>query len=117
MFSGSLEPASWYDAGVWADKYIERLDLGETVQFRPRGNSMEPRIKSGQLVTVDPLMTRDFKVGDIVLCTVDGKQYVHLVKQIAEAPSGMRRTLIGNNHGKINGWASDVYGVVINVED
>lgn len=102
---------------MWADNYIEQLNKGETVQFRPRGNSMEPRIKSGQLVTVSPTVgswsTVDAKVGDIVLCKVNGHQYVHLVKSIGSDG----RCQIGNNHGKINGWASAVYGIVTAVED
>jgi hypothetical protein len=38
----------------WATRYIEQLKAGETVQFRPRGNSMAGRISSGQLCTVVP---------------------------------------------------------------
>jgi hypothetical protein len=38
----------------WATKYIEQLSRGETVQFRPRGNSMRGKIENGQLVTVAP---------------------------------------------------------------
>jgi len=39
----------------WADGHIARLAQGETVQFRPRGNSMVGKIASGQLCTVEPL--------------------------------------------------------------
>jgi len=38
----------------WATPYIEKLRRGETVQFRPRGNSMAGKIESGQLCTVVP---------------------------------------------------------------
>ena len=38
----------------WATHYIPRLQAGETVQFRPRGDSMSGRIESGQLCTVAP---------------------------------------------------------------
>jgi hypothetical protein len=37
----------------WATPYIDKLKKGETVQFRPRGNSMSGRIESGQLCTVE----------------------------------------------------------------
>ncbi len=41
------------EAGVgWASKYIEVLQRGEFVKFRPRGNSMSGKIEGGQLVTV-----------------------------------------------------------------
>ena len=38
-------------------------------------------------------------LGDIVFCKVKGRYYTHLVRA-----KGDRGVLIGNNHGKINGW-------------
>lgn len=38
-------------------------------------------------------------MGDIVFCKVKGRYYTHLVKA-----KGDRGVLIGNNHGRINGW-------------
>ena len=93
----------------WATKYIEQLSRGEAVQFRPRGNSMSGKIESGQLVTVHPIGDRIIKIGDIVLCKVNGVQYVHLVKAISGD-----RFQIGNNRGRINGWTSrqNLFGIV-----
>lgn len=98
----------------WATQYIEKLKAGETVQFRPRGSSMEGRISSGQLCTVAPVKPEDVAVDDIVLCKVNGKQYLHLVK----ARQG-ERFQIGNNRGHINGWVSSnaLFGRCIRVED
>lgn len=97
----------------WATQYIAMLKEGETVQFRPRGNSMTPKIKSGQLCTVSPVATDTLEVGDIVLCKVNGNQYLHLIKAI----SG-ERFQIGNNRGGINGWISStsIYGRLVKVE-
>jgi len=64
----------------WATPYIEKLKHGETVQFRPRGNSMVGKIESGQLCTVVPVRAGNLNVGDIVLCKVNGFQYLHLIK-------------------------------------
>jgi hypothetical protein len=91
----------------WASTHIERLQRGETVQFRPRGDSMRGKINSGQLCTVAPVDPATLQVGDIVLCKVNGRQYLHLVKAI-QGP----RFQIGNNRGKINGWitGSQIYG-------
>lgn len=50
---------------MWADGYISELNAGRSVDFRPRGNSMVPRIKSGDLVTVDPIQDEPEK-GDVV---------------------------------------------------
>lgn len=82
----------------WATPYIQKLRKGETVKFRPRGNSMSGKVESGQLVTVEPLSEEPEK-GAIVLCRVKGNDYLHLVK--ARRPG---QFLIGNNRGRINGW-------------
>ena len=97
----------------WADGHIARLERGETVQFRPRGNSMVGKIASGQLCTVTPLGDRVLAVGDIVLCRVKGSQYLHLIKAIQG-----ERYQIGNNRGGINGWVTrrQIYGCLAAVE-
>ena len=97
----------------WATGHIERLRAGETVSFRPRGNSMAGKIESGQLCTVEPVDPAALAVGDIVLCKVNGQEYLHLVKAV-QGP----RFQIGNNRGKINGWvtANAIFGRCIAVE-
>jgi hypothetical protein len=82
------------------------------VQFRPRGDSMVGKIKSGQLCTVAPLGDHVLAVGDIVLCRVRRAQYLHLVKAIQDD-----RFQIGNNRGGINGWISrsQIFGRLIAV--
>jgi hypothetical protein len=82
----------------WASAHIARLQDGETVQFSPRGHSMKGKLESGQLCTVEPVDPATLQVGDIVLCRVNGKQYVHLVKAVQG-----NRFQIGNNRGRING--------------
>jgi SOS-response transcriptional repressor LexA len=96
----------------WANIYIEKLQQGETVKFRPRGNSMKGKIESGNLITVSSKLT-DLKVGDVVLCKVKGSEYVHLIKAIDG-----ERYLIGNNKGRINGWISrnGIFGKVTSIE-
>jgi len=96
----------------WASRYIAELQAGRTVVFRPHGNSMQGRVESGQLCTVAPL--EDTPVpGDVVLCKVNGAQYLHLVKAVQGD-----RVQIGNNKGRINGWTSrkQVYGKLVKVE-
>lgn len=97
----------------WAAHYIEKLKQGETVSFRPRGNSMTGKIESGQLCTVAPADPAALAVGDIVLCKVNGAEYLHLIKAI-QGP----RFQIGNNRGRINGWITErsIYGRCIRVE-
>ena len=99
----------------WATSYIAKLQAGETVSFRPRGGSMTGKIESGQLCTVEPIAdVAELAVGDIVLCKVNGNQYIHLIKAIQG-----KRFQIGNNRGLINGWVGPkaIYGKCIRVED
>jgi hypothetical protein len=97
----------------WATGHIAKLKAGETVSFRPRGNSMVPKIHSGNLCTVEPVEPTTLGVGDIVLCKVNGNEYLHLIKAIQGA-----RYQIGNNRGLINGWvgANAIYGKLVAVE-
>jgi hypothetical protein len=97
----------------WASDHIARLQRGEAIQCRPRGNSMQGKIRSGQCCTVEPVDPATLEVGDIVLCKVNGRQYLHLVKAI-QGP----RFLIGNNQGRINGWitGNSIYGKCTKVE-
>ncbi len=100
----------------WATNYINKLIEGETVKFRPRGNSMTGKINSGQLVTVEPVGDREISKGDIVLCKVGSAQYLHIVHAVK---SGGNQFTIGNNHGRVNGTISrnGIFGICTNVED
>jgi hypothetical protein len=97
----------------WAAHYIAKLKNGETVSFRPRGNSMSGKIESGQLCTVEPIDQKNIEVGDIVLCKLKGYEYLHLVKAIQG-----QRFQIGNNKGRINGWitANSIFGKCVNID-
>lgn len=99
----------------WATHYIVKLKNGETVFFRPRGNSMQGKIESGQLCTVAPIFDfESLQKGDIVLCKVNGNEYIHLIKAIQG-----KRFQIGNNRGRINGWVgtNSIFGKCVKVED
>ena len=93
--------------------YVQKLKSGENIQFRPRGNSMQGKIESGQLVTISPVEPESVEKGDIVLCKVNGHYYVHLVTAVQG-----KRIQISNNKGHINGWVghNGVYGKVVKVE-
>ena len=99
----------------WATPYIAKLKNGETVSFRPCGHSMKGKIESGQLCTVEPIKEfESLQKGDIVLCKVNGNEYLHLIKAIQG-----KRFQIGNNQGRINGWigANSIYGKCVAVEN
>lgn len=100
------------------DGHKEELKKGNAVSFRPKGNSMQPKINSGDQVTVSPI--KDYskiKKGDIVLCKVNGNHYVHLVQAVTQKMGGYRFQ-IGNNKNHTNGTISQsqVFGKVTKVE-
>jgi hypothetical protein len=94
--------------------YIAALREGKIIQFRPKGPSMAGLISSGDLVTVQPRGSRVPAKGDIVLCKVNGNQYLHLVKAVGSDG----RFQIGSNRGTINGWTplEQIYGFCTKVE-
>lgn len=99
----------------WAASYIAKLKNGETVSFRPRGNSMKGKIESAQLCTVEPVADcSSLRKGDIVLCNVNGAKYLHLIKAIQG-----KRFRIGNNRGRINGWvgANSIFDRLVKAEN
>jgi hypothetical protein len=97
----------------WGAAYIEKLRAGETVSFRPRGHSMSGKIESGQLCTVEPIDSMALQVGDIVLCKVNGREYLHLIKAV-QGP----RFQIGNSRGRTNGWvtANSIFGKCVAIQ-
>lgn len=97
----------------WASRHIESLGKGETVRFRPRGSSMRGRVESGQLCTVEPADPASLAAGDVVLCRVNGREYLHLIKAVQGG-----RFQIGNNRGGVNGWvsAAAIFGKCVRTE-
>ena len=89
----------------WAKYAIEALQRGESTTIKPRGNSMQPIINSGDEVCLE--LAKELCVGNIVLVKVRGRHYLHLIKAIDGD-----RYLIGNNKGHINGWVGRgaIYG-------
>ena len=76
---------------------------------------MSPRIRSGDLCTVEPITPASppIQAGDVVLCRVRGAEYLHFVKAVQGD-----RFQIGNNRGGINGWigANGIFGRLTSVE-
>lgn len=90
---------------------VERLQKGESFETSEKGNSMIPRIHSGQKHRLAPAKWEDCEVGDIVYCHVSGNYYTHLIT----AKDDKRGCQISNNHGRVNGWTKQVYGKVTEI--
>ena len=98
----------------WVQDALAELSKGRTAQVRPRGGSMRGRIESGQLVTLEPVSGENVAVDDVVLIRWKRNYILHIVKEVDGS-----RLLIGNNIGRINGWAETghVIGRVTDVAD
>lgn len=94
---------------------IESLQSGDDIpSYREGGNSMTPIIKSRTPVTLRPILDpRRLRKGDIVLTTVGGSTFTHLISAVAKG-----RVQIRNNHGRVNGWTpyTKVYGIVTAID-
>lgn len=94
-----------------------RLQRGEIVEARGGGNSLMPKIRSGECCQYFPVTKHeDIKVNDIVFCQIKGRYWGHKVKTI---------TNVGGEDGKhytisnMKGWENgtiplkNIYGKVI----
>lgn len=91
------------------------LEKGEVI-WNPKGNSMTPKIQSGDQVTVKQVPIKAYRVGDIVYAKVKGNYYLHLLSATDDYKS-ITRYQISNNHGYVNGWISEfnLYGLCVKV--
>ena len=93
----------------------QALQQGHTIQVVGRGNSMTPKVRSGDVVEVAPILDHStLRKGDIVLCKVNGHFYLHLISAISPDAEQFQ---ISNNHGRINGWTNrkNVIGKLVRI--
>ena len=89
---------------------LEKLETDGVVTYRGKGNSMTPRIKSGDKVTVRRVNPNLLRKGDMVYCKVKGSYFLHLITAI----KGDQFQI-----GHVNGWIgpNSIFGICIAVED
>ena len=77
---------------------------------------MEPHIKSGQRVKVEPVDADRLEIGDIVMVEVNEEKMLHLLNAI---DSDGRRVEIAGSSGVVNGWTSFdcVYAICTRIAD
>lgn len=92
---------------------IEKLKAGETVKFRPAGHSMAPFVLHKQLVTMEPVGRDTMLDGQIVLCKVQGRNFLHFAGLLGDG-----KYRIANAKGRVNGWCyrHNIFGVVVSIE-
>ncbi len=91
------------------------IEKGEVV-WKPHGNSMTPKIDSGDQVIVKKVSEKQLRVGDIVYAKVKGNYYLHLLTAIDKSKN---RYMISNNHGHDNGWVNsdNIFGICVKVKE
>lgn len=89
----------------------QMLEEGAVFWTKERGDSMSPKLKSGQEHLLEPCDWEQADIGDIVYCKVGRHYYTHLVT--AKSAKGCQ---ISNNKGYTNGWTKKVFGRVIDKE-
>lgn len=92
----------------------EHLKNGEECIIVGFGQSMTPKLKSGQPVKAIPVTDNtSLNKNDIVFCKVNGCYYLHKISAI----KNNKTYQISNNHGHVNGWISrnKIYGKVIEI--
>ena len=92
------------------ERIVEELNSVGFGKIKLFGNSMNPLIKSGSLITFKKV--QEYEIDDIVLCKVKSRFLSHkIIKKDRN-----RGYLIANNHGFENGWTKSIYGKVIQSE-
>lgn len=76
---------------------------------------MQPKIKSGQLVTVEPIGDKAVQEGEVLLCKVKGRVMLHECTAI----NGKQYRISPHHQKHHNGWITKnaIFGRVTKVED
>jgi hypothetical protein len=73
------------------------LNQGLTLRFRASGTSMQPLIRDGDFLLVQPRKTSPVHLGDVVLCSLyPGRIVVHRVIRRFTSPNGWKYTVQGD---------------------
>lgn len=97
------------------NKYLRlkgELETNGEGKMKGFGNSMMPIIKSGSLLTFKT--ADEYEIGDIVFCKVKGR-WIDAHKITKKDANG--RFMIANNHGFENGWTTQIFGKVVDIEE
>lgn len=78
------------------------------------GESMKPILNDGEYCIVYPIDNlNDVKVGDAVLCDVNGYLMTHMVILKSESNYDTPYFLIGSSRMELYGWTNKIYGVAV----
>jgi hypothetical protein len=119
--SSSLSPHH-----LFLDVSTELLECGHSVRFKAPGRSMQPIIKEGETITVEPIAPEAVKRGDIILYRTPGGMVAHRVVGIKREMTAQSSSLSPHHLFLLRGDAAttcdapvepdQVLGKVISVE-
>jgi len=86
---------------------VDDLRAGKSVEYPHTGGYLAPKVRNGETVKVFPATLSDLNPEDIVLCRIDGKIILGMVKDFRSD-----RAMISDVAGKKMGWATNahIYG-------
>jgi len=106
-------------SSVFGGLSAEILRAGKNLRFRAHGASMQPRLRDGDLLLVQPVPAGIIRVGDVVLCNNGSDRILaHRVLRRRSGPDGLRFLVQGDQASQPDGWISQaqVYGRVAAIE-
>ena len=75
------EMLSFVDDSDLSELFQEILEKGGFLRFRALGGSMFPFIRSGDIVTAEPIPPENLNVGQVLFYYKDGNFFVHRLKE------------------------------------
>jgi len=108
-----------YGMPAFSELSAEILHAGKAVRFRARGSSMQPLVRDGDILLIEPLDTGPLQLGEIVLCNQRaGSVVVHRVVRRQTSPDGVRYTIQGDQVEKADGTLSlaKIHGRLVSLE-
>ena len=91
---------------LFLEMSTELLECGHSVRFKAPGRSMQPTIKEGETITVDPIAPEEVKRGDIILYRTPGGVVAHRVVGIERKMSTQSSSLIPHHLFLLRGDAA-----------
>jgi hypothetical protein len=106
-------------SAAFAQLSAEILRAGKALRFRARGASMQPLLRDGDVLLVQPMGSRPVQLGDVVLCSGEaGHVVVHRVVRRLAGPDSPLFTVQGDQLPRPDGALRgvQVYGRVVAIE-
>ena len=108
-----------YGMPAFSELSAEILHAGKALRFRAHGSSMQPLVRDGDVLRIEPLDERLLKPGEVVLCSQrPGSVVVHRVVRRQAGPEGVRYTIQGDQVGQPDGTLplAQIHGRLVSLE-